>query len=157
GVRGAGVRPHDNPAILGFGGKRMFERESPQLFGQIMRVRAPERTEGASAATKLRHPRRSMPRRSCPLLLVQFLAGAPNVRATKRLMRSGAAFGELIADHPRNQILSRNETENSIIEVHRTGRLAVEGGDLDLHTLASAASPAAPPEIALDIRYLPGF
>src|SRR3984893_15954383 len=98
-----------------------------------------------------------MPRRSCPLLLVQFLAGAANVRATKRLMRSGAAFGELIADHPRDQILAWNETENSIIEVHRTGALAVEGRDIDLHAPASAASPAAPPEAAFAMRYLPGF
>jgi len=72
-------------------------------------------------------------------------------------MGSGAAFGELVANHARDQILARNEAKNRIVEVNRTGGLAVEGGNVDLHALAPVSSPATPPEAASAIRYLPGF
>ena len=89
-----------------------------------------ERTTGPNARPPPRNcgtrptPCRADP---VPFCLYNFLPVRADVRAAERLMRSSAAFGELIAHHARDQILARNEAENGIVEVDRTGGLAVEG------------------------------
>src|SRR5262249_43624917 len=103
----------------------MFEGERAQFFGQIVRMRAHKGAEGAPAAAKLRHPCRSVPRRSRPLLPVEFLSCSCDVRATECLMRSGAAFGELVANHERNKIPARRKTKVCVVKTNRAGVLAI--------------------------------
>ena len=91
--------------------------------------------------------------RTGALLLVHLLGRPVDVRTVLDGVRAGLALGKLPADAAGKQIGARLETEDGLVELDRTGRLAFKRGDIELHHAfsswassrsSSAAAPLAP-------------
>src|SRR5690606_3249281 len=109
------------------------------LLGQLMGVVAHDRTESLAAAAELRSRSRAVAGAAGALLLVDLLAGAVDLRAALGLVGPGAALGELVADHAGEQVGARLEAEHGLRQLDRTGRLALESGDIEFHHAFSSA------------------
>jgi hypothetical protein len=107
-------------AAAGLGRESMTQSQCTHLLGQIVSMAAHLRTKGATTTTELRHASRTVTCTTCALLLVHFLARAPNVSTVLDRMCTSAALSQLIADHASNQIFTRLEAENGIIQFNRT-------------------------------------
>src|SRR4029077_484459 len=132
---------HQNAAVLGLGGQRMFERQRAHFFGKPDGVTARVRAERAAAATEQIDARGAVTRGAGALLPVHFLAGACDIRPVLDLMRAALAFRQLPDDAAMNDVGARLEPENRVGQRDRAGLLAIECGDLDFHiTRPSSAS-----------------
>src|SRR5947207_10542587 len=136
---------HDQAAVLCLGRKRMAKRQGANLLWQVDRVRTHHGTERAATTAELRHPGRAVTRAAGALLLVHFLAGAPDVRAALGLVGPRLALGELPLHAALNDILARLETENLVRQLNRTGGLAFKRCDFQFHL----TRPPARPELTL--------
>ena len=118
-----GAVPDDELAGLGLRRQRMLQRQRAHLLGQVVRVAAHDRAEGASAAAELRHARRAVTGAAGALLLVHLLAGAGDLGAASASVGAGVALGELPADHARDQVGARLEAEDLVGEFDASRRL----------------------------------
>src|SRR5579875_1969438 len=137
-----GIGPDYDSTVARLCRERMFQGKHAHFLRQVMRMRAHERTEGAAAATELRHPRGTMASIAGPLLPVHFLARAGDLAAPLRLVGAGAALGELIAYHARENIFARLEAEDRVVKLDRACVAAVEAGYVDFHGAAPSAGLA---------------
>src|SRR5215510_5919193 len=94
------------PAIFGFGGEGMLEGEDAHLLGQADRMAAYHWTERAAATAKKIGALGAVACAATALLLIHFLAGAPNLGAPLNLMGAGAALGELPDDAALDEIMA---------------------------------------------------
>src|SRR5205085_12487057 len=117
GVLDLRIVDHDEAAVLGFRRQRMLERQRAHLLRQVGRVRANHRTERTATAPELRHAGRAVTSAAGALLLVHLLAGAPDIGAALRLVRSGLALVELPLDAALDDILARLQAENLVGEL----------------------------------------
>src|SRR4029450_175583 len=90
----------------------MLERKRPHLLRQVGRVRANHRTERTATAAELRHAGRAVTGAAGALLLVHLLAGAPDIGAALRLVRSGLALVELPLHATLDDVGARLQDEN---------------------------------------------
>src|SRR3954447_23296274 len=114
GVLDLRIVDHDQAAVLGLGRQSMLERQRAHLLRQVGRMRANHRTERTATAAELRHAGRAMTSTAGALLLVHLLAGAPDIGAALRLVRSGLALVELPLDATLDDILARLQAENLV-------------------------------------------
>src|SRR5262249_27037059 len=156
-----GLVEHDDAAVLGLGRKRVPEGERADLLRQIDRVAAHHRTERTAATAKQVDARRAVAGTASTLLAVHLLAGAPDVGAVLHGMGAGAALGQLPHDAALDQIGTRLKAEDGVVQRDRSGRLAVERGDLELHHApplsAGGAVSAGADAAAAPTLNLPGF
>src|SRR6185503_13650762 len=102
------------------------------------------RTERTAAAAEQVGAHRAMAGAAGALLRMHLLAGAVDVGAVLHRMGAGAALGELPHDAALDQVGTRLEAEYVLVERNRSGFLAVEGCDLEVHHAPpSFASPGA--------------
>ena len=97
----------------------MAQGESAHLLGQVMRMAAHLRAEGATAAAELRHAGRAVTSAAGALLLVHFLAGAVDVRTVLDGMRTGAALGQLVADHAGDEVRAGLKAKHIVAKLNR--------------------------------------
>src|SRR4029450_3216844 len=123
----------------------MLERKRPHLLRQVGRVRANHRTERTATAAELRHAGRAVTGAAGALLLVHLLAGAPDVGAALRLVRSGLARVELPLHATLDDVGTGLETEDRVRELDRTSFLAFKGRDFQFHLTRPPARPEPEP------------
>jgi hypothetical protein len=73
-------------------------------------------TEGATTAAELRHAGRAVTSAACALLAIDLFARASDLGAVLDRVSPGATLGELVADHARDEIFARLETEQIIVQ-----------------------------------------
>src|SRR6185312_2345762 len=134
-------------AVLRLRRQRVTQRQRAHLLGQVMRVAAHHRTEGAAAAAELRHARRAVTGAAGALLRVHLLAGAPDLGPVFGLVRPTLALGELPVDATLDQVGARLQAEDVLRQADRTRFLTLEGGDLHIHLTRPPAGPAHPPSL----------
>ena len=135
---------HDQRRRRCLGRQRVPQRQRAHLLGQVVRVAAHHRAEGAAAAAELRHAAPSRDgRRRCPSACTSSCrCGAISARS-ERLVRAGPALGELPAHHAGDDVGARLEAENRVVELDRAGGGAVERRHVDLHRRQSPFGSAA--------------
>src|ERR1700758_258567 len=111
----------------------MLERKRANLLRQVGGVRTHHRTEGAAAATELRHAGRAVTGTAGALLLVHLLAGAPDLGAALGLVGAGLALVELPLHATRNDVGTRLEAEDRVRQLDRASLLAFKGCDFQFH------------------------
>src|SRR6185312_1063825 len=130
------------------GRERVLERQSADLLGQVDRMAARGRTEGAAATAELRRTAAAMTSGTAALLLAPLLAGESDLGAVLHVMGAGHGLEALVAHHAMENVGPRLETENLVLEAQRAGVLAVERFDLNVHYLLSPPAALNEPGVA---------
>src|SRR5213595_2429813 len=141
GVLDLRIVDHDQAAVLGLRRQSVLERQYADLFRQVGRVRADHRTEGTATAAELRHAGRAVTGTAGALLLVHLLAGAPDIGAALRLVRSGLALVELPLHATLDDVGAGLETEDRVRELDGAGFLTFKGRDFQFHLTRPPARP----------------
>ena len=144
---------HDDAAVLGFGRKRVLERQRAHLLRQTDRMAARRRPERTAAAAEQVDLGWTVTGRAGALLPIHLLAGAVDLGAVLDVMGAALALGELPdarsgAGCPlrgsRPKIASESSTEPAVV--------AVERHDLQFHvTRPPALVPGALPQAPLGV------
>ncbi len=122
----------------------MTKTERTDLLGQVERMRANNRTEGARTADELRGTARTVTSAAGALLLVHLLTRTRILVAGLHLVRTGAALGQLPVDDARQDVRADVfDPENEIRNVHRTSLGGVEFDDFEFHNYSAPSSAGA--------------
>ena len=127
----------------------LLQSERTDLLRQVMGVAPNDRSERLAAAAELRSGLGAVAGATSTLLGIGLLGRGGNLAAHLGLVGAGLTLGELPANHALQDVGARLKPENVIGKRDRAVRLAVEGGDLQVHHSApfsSVAGAASQPE-----------
>src|SRR5262249_22561963 len=99
--------------------------------------------EHLATAAPLRHRLVAVPRAAGALLLVHLLAGDRDFRAVLGVMRAGHALQHLIAHHAMDEVGTRLQAENLVVEIALARTRGVQRLDGGLHDFCSALAVSA--------------
>src|SRR5690606_39197943 len=122
----------------------MAQRERAELLGQVMRIVARQAIVRVTAAAEDRRVGRAVTRLAGALLLVELGVRARDFAARKRLVRAGAALGELVLHHALQDVgADFLDAEDGVVELDRAGLLGVEGENVEFHVRPHSAAACA--------------